>query len=46
VRLVGFGAREQGGVCVRALEAHAGELTDGAIVTVEPGRIRIRPSTS
>ncbi|MDD5307519.1 MAG: DUF5615 family PIN-like protein [Deltaproteobacteria bacterium] len=46
VRLVGLGAREQGGLCVWAIKAHADELGDGAIVTVEPGRIRIRPPAS
>jgi predicted nuclease of predicted toxin-antitoxin system len=42
-RLVGASAREQGPMCVRILERHGAELAAGAIVTVEPGRVRIRP---
>jgi len=44
VRLVSMSAREQGPVCVDILERYGEELTAGAIVTVEPGRIRIRPA--
>jgi predicted nuclease of predicted toxin-antitoxin system len=44
VRLVGMSAREQGPMCVDILNRYADELAAGAIVTVEPGRIRIRPS--
>lgn len=43
VRLVGFSARNQAAVCARILEAHEVELTAGAIITVEPHRVRIRP---
>jgi predicted nuclease of predicted toxin-antitoxin system len=43
VRLVGMSAREQGPMCVDILSRYAEELAAGAIVTVEPGRIRIRP---
>lgn len=44
VRLVGLSAREQGPMCVDILTRYADEITAGAIVTVEPGRIRIRPA--
>ncbi len=43
VRLVGFSAREQGPVCVEILDRFGEELVVGAIVTAEPGRIRVRP---
>ena len=43
VRLVGMSAREQGPLCVDILDRYGEELAAGAIVTVEPGRIRIRP---
>ena len=44
VRLVDFSARQQGSVCQRCLAAYGAELTTGAIVTAEPGRLRFRPS--
>jgi len=43
IRLVGHRAREQGPVCVAALARYGAELADGALVTVEPTRVRIRP---
>jgi predicted nuclease of predicted toxin-antitoxin system len=43
VRLVGLRAREQAPLLASALEIHARELSLGAIVTVEPGRLRLRP---
>ncbi|MGH7624650.1 MAG: DUF5615 family PIN-like protein [Gemmatimonadaceae bacterium] len=43
VRIVGFPAREQGSVCVVALARYASELAAGALVTVERGRVRVRP---
>ena len=42
LRIVGFSARQQASACRRALSAHGTELAAGAIVTVEPGRLRIR----
>ena len=45
VRLVGMSAREQGPMCVDVLSRYEEELAAGAIVTVEPGRIRVRPSS-
>jgi predicted nuclease of predicted toxin-antitoxin system len=43
VRLVGVSAREQGPVCVHVLERYGQELASGAIATVDPGRVRLRP---
>ena len=43
VRLVDISARQQGPVCVEVLSRYASELSSGSIVTVEPGRVRIRP---
>jgi predicted nuclease of predicted toxin-antitoxin system len=42
VRLVGFTAAQQGPACTKVLDAHGTELQRGAIVTVEPRRLRIR----
>ena len=42
VRIVGFPARRHASVCQQALDVHGAELVTGAIVTVEPGRLRIR----
>ena len=42
VRLVDFSARLQGPTCSRVLALHSEDLTRGAIITVEPGRIRVR----
>jgi predicted nuclease of predicted toxin-antitoxin system len=44
VRVVRFGAREQARACLDALGRFGDELSAGAIVTVEPGRVRIRPA--
>lgn len=44
VRLVGVAARRQSVVCLHVLSAYAAELEAGAIVTAEPGRLRIRPA--
>jgi predicted nuclease of predicted toxin-antitoxin system len=43
LRLVNFPARRQGAVCQLVLLQYGSELIAGAIVTVEPGRVRIRP---
>ena len=43
VRLVSIRARQQGHVCLHAIELHGHELLAGAIVTAEAGRMRIRP---
>lgn len=42
VRLVGFSARRQGAAILHALETYEAELSAGAIITVELGRVRIR----
>ncbi|MGH7139044.1 MAG: DUF5615 family PIN-like protein [Pirellulales bacterium] len=42
VRLVDIAARAQAGVVLRVLELHGDELQRGAIVTAQPGRLRIR----
>ncbi len=42
LRLVGFAARQQAAACQRILELYGGELNAGALVTAEPGRLRIR----
>ncbi len=42
VRLVGIPARQQGRVCAHVMEQYSEELLSGAVVTVEPSRIRIR----
>jgi predicted nuclease of predicted toxin-antitoxin system len=44
VRLVAIGAERQGRVTVEALAKYGTELSAGAIVTVEPGRVRVRPA--
>ena len=41
--LVNLSAKQQGTMCLRVIEAYGPELQSGAIITVEPGRIRIRP---
>ena len=43
VRLTGLRSVEHGRVCLAVLERYGTELAAGALVTVEPGRIRIRP---
>jgi predicted nuclease of predicted toxin-antitoxin system len=42
VRLVGISAAQQGHVAARVLARHGTELIRGAIITVEPGRLRVR----
>jgi len=42
IRLVGIGAQQQAHVCLHVLERHGNDLRRGAIVTAEPGRLRIR----
>jgi predicted nuclease of predicted toxin-antitoxin system len=43
VRLVNIAARQQAVVCQHVLATYGDELIRGAIVTVEAGRVRIRP---
>lgn len=42
VRLVQIPARRQGPVCAVVLDRYGPVLARGAIVTVEPGRVRVR----
>jgi hypothetical protein len=42
VRLVQIPARRQGPVCAVVLDRYGPMLARGAIVTVEPGRVRVR----
>ena len=42
IRLVEIPARRQGPACAAALARYGDELARGAIVTVEPGRVRVR----
>ena len=42
VRLVGFAARQQGNACRQILERFGEEIATGAIVTADPGRVRVR----
>lgn len=44
VRLVGFRSVQQAEACGRVLVAYGEELAAGALITVEPGRVRIRPA--
>jgi predicted nuclease of predicted toxin-antitoxin system len=43
VRLVNIPARQQGATCDTVLARYGSELTQGAIITVETARVRIRP---
>jgi predicted nuclease of predicted toxin-antitoxin system len=42
IRLVGVSAHQQATVCLQVLNRHGDELQKGALVTAEPGRLRIR----
>lgn len=44
IRIVNFPISKHGAVCIGALEQHGDELAKGAIVTAEPGRLRLRPA--
>lgn len=44
VRLVNISARFQARVCIDVLTVHGADLALGAILTAEPGRMRIRLS--
>ena len=46
VRLVGWSARQQAAICLTVLGRYNTELQTGAIVTVEPGRVRVRPANT
>ena len=42
IRLVNLGARQQARACLRVIDLHGEKLMAGAIITVEPTRLRIR----
>ena len=42
VRLVNWSARQQAQACLSVLDRYGEELGQGALVTAEPGRVRIR----
>lgn len=42
IRLVGIAARRQGPVCIEVLARYQDDLAGNPIITVEPGRVRIR----
>jgi len=42
IRLVNIGARQQAPACLRVVDLHGEDLKSGAIITVEPNRLRIR----
>ena len=46
VRIVNLPLSKHAAICLRAIEQHGGELAVGAIVTAEPGRLRLRPASS
>lgn len=43
LRLVNIAVRQQGMTCLQVLLLHGKDLESGAIITVEPGRLRFRP---
>lgn len=43
LRLVNISARHQATACLHVLTEHGKDLETGAIITVEPGRLRLRP---
>ncbi len=42
IRLVGIGARQQAGLVASLVQTHPAELAQAALLTAEPGRLRIR----
>jgi predicted nuclease of predicted toxin-antitoxin system len=46
VRIVGHRAQDQGAACTAALARYGEELAAGALVTIEPLRVRIRAAGS
>lgn len=45
VRLVDFSVRQQAALCLQVLERYAEKLQQGAIITVDTRRVRVRPGT-
>jgi predicted nuclease of predicted toxin-antitoxin system len=46
IRLVALSASQHAPTCLMVLNRYGTELQSGAIATVEPGRIRVRPAAS
>jgi len=46
IRIVNLRLAKHAAVCFAAIEQHGGALVAGAIVTAEPGRLRLRPASS
>jgi len=46
LRLVNLSVRRQAAVCQHVLDLYGDMLRSGAIVTAEPGRLRVRPPES
>ena len=46
IRLVDFLSSDQAAVIEQVLTLHGDELLNGAIITVQPGQIRVRPAES
>lgn len=44
IRLVNFQISKHAAVCLGAIQKHGEDLAKGAIVTAEPGRLRLRPA--
>ena len=42
IRLVNLASRQQAPICLKAVELHRNELENGAIITAEQSRLRIR----
>jgi predicted nuclease of predicted toxin-antitoxin system len=45
IRLVNWSTQQQPTTTLLVLERYSTELETGAIITAEPGRIRVRPAT-
>ena len=43
IRLISWPASRQAEACLMVLDRYGEELQQGALVTIEPGRVRIRP---
>jgi len=46
IRIVDFQVSKHASICLSAIKRYGKELAAGAIVTAEPGRLRIRPARS
>lgn len=46
LRVVNFSARRHAEACEEVLRIHGDELLAGALITAEPGRVRVRPASS